>query len=204
MEIYFVRHGESVGNVDGYSTEESGNLSQLGLRQAERLAQRLADMQFDAIYSSPLVRAMDTIRPYLKLSGRKAEIWGLLCEGGWQEERDASAPVRVGPPPPFEMPAGREDYFDSSGEMAWTPYPGEVYKESIQRIRETRRELLRRHDGAEDVVLLSGHFHSGSRLLEVMLGAEPDGRIYHDNAGLSCLRQEDDGAFSLIFSNRIR
>lgn len=62
-EITFLRHGESVGNADGYFQGQSDfPLTQAGLSQAQALAQRWVEekVKFDMIVSSPLSRARQT------------------------------------------------------------------------------------------------------------------------------------------------
>jgi broad specificity phosphatase PhoE len=57
--IYIVRHGQSEGNTpDVYGLDT--NLTELGKQQAKDIAQKLKTHHFDAIYSSPLVRAKET------------------------------------------------------------------------------------------------------------------------------------------------
>lgn len=63
LEIFFVRHGETVWNkeqrVQGVSDLD---LNAEGLKQAESLAYYLQDRSFSAIYTSPLKRALFTAR----------------------------------------------------------------------------------------------------------------------------------------------
>lgn len=62
MNLYFVRHGESECNI----LKEFSNrglkhgLTEKGRGQAESLAEKLKDIKFDAIYTSPLLRAIET------------------------------------------------------------------------------------------------------------------------------------------------
>jgi broad specificity phosphatase PhoE len=57
--IYLVRHGQSQANVDGrFGTDEP--LTDYGRTQAKELAETLAGIHFDAIYSSPRKRALET------------------------------------------------------------------------------------------------------------------------------------------------
>lgn len=65
MILYCVRHGESTYNVEGRLQGQSDEprLSPLGLRHAQALAASLAQLPLDAIYASPLARAMETARP---------------------------------------------------------------------------------------------------------------------------------------------
>jgi len=64
MLIYCVRHGESVYNAEGRIQGQSDvPLSDLGLRQSQAIARALAELPIEAVYSSPLRRAMQTAEP---------------------------------------------------------------------------------------------------------------------------------------------
>jgi len=59
MTIYLTRHGETDWNrKDLILGRTDIPLNENGLRQAERLAEELADVRLDAIYTSPLQRAL--------------------------------------------------------------------------------------------------------------------------------------------------
>ena len=61
MKLFFVRHGQTDANarmVGGQFIQELDEpLNQIGIEQANELAEQLKDMEFDAIISSPLKRA---------------------------------------------------------------------------------------------------------------------------------------------------
>lgn len=60
MNIYLIRHGESVGNTsDKHQTAETP-LSEIGLQQAQRVANRLQGRAFQVLLSSPYRRAQQT------------------------------------------------------------------------------------------------------------------------------------------------
>ncbi len=61
-KIYFTRHGETEDNViSRLSTLPPGpSLTQHGRDQAEELKKNLADLKISKIYSSPLIRAVET------------------------------------------------------------------------------------------------------------------------------------------------
>lgn len=64
MILYLVRHGESSYNAEGRIQGQSNTvLSPLGLRQSQALAANFRGQSIDAVYSSPLERAMQTARP---------------------------------------------------------------------------------------------------------------------------------------------
>ena len=61
--IVMVRHGETEGNIDDKAQGHfDAQLTERGRLQAQAVAKRLADVQFDAVYSSDLRRAMDTAK----------------------------------------------------------------------------------------------------------------------------------------------
>ena len=62
MKLYFVRHGESEANIlRVISNRESPfGLTALGKQQALTLADRLKEIPFTSIYSSPILRARET------------------------------------------------------------------------------------------------------------------------------------------------
>jgi broad specificity phosphatase PhoE len=62
MKLYFVRHGESVANIL-HEFSNSGfkhPLTEKGVRQAHTLGQSLSGLQVEQIYSSPVMRAVQT------------------------------------------------------------------------------------------------------------------------------------------------
>lgn len=63
-KIYLIRHAESIANTKGIYQGQSydTDLSPLGKKQAKALGKRLADISFDAIYTSPLNRALQTAK----------------------------------------------------------------------------------------------------------------------------------------------
>ena len=87
-EIILVRHGETEWNVaEVFRGRIDVELNEAGIRQAELLAEYLSDMKIDAVYSSPLKRALKTaemIASYHKLDVEVAQ--GLIDFdfGEWQ------------------------------------------------------------------------------------------------------------------------
>lgn len=61
MKIYLIRHGQTEWNVikklQGWNNSE---LTEKGIEDAKNLRERLKDIDFDVIYSSPQKRALDT------------------------------------------------------------------------------------------------------------------------------------------------
>jgi broad specificity phosphatase PhoE len=60
MEIFLVRHGESEANISKTLSNPKTALTANGIKQAEKLAERLSKMTVDLIFASDYVRAMRT------------------------------------------------------------------------------------------------------------------------------------------------
>jgi broad specificity phosphatase PhoE len=206
MNVTILRHGQTVGNATGdYSTTANDVLSVYGYEQAERLIEGLAGYQFDAIYCSPLERAMKTIAPYLRANGRSAELWPELAEACWQTDKTVPVPERNSVRPPITVEAELVRLFTLLDGHIGLPYDDEVYQEGFARIDEAHQRLLNRHGGTSDRVLVVGHWYLASRLVETLLGlprADYD-RFNHDNTAVSSLTQLANGAFRLQYLNKL-
>ena len=64
LNVYLLRHGETQWNADGnkYCGRTDIPLTQKGISQAELVHHQLKNIDFDAVYSSPLQRALRTAR----------------------------------------------------------------------------------------------------------------------------------------------
>ncbi|MEM8606076.1 MAG: histidine phosphatase family protein [Myxococcota bacterium] len=61
-EVVLIRHGQTEWSVSGQHTGRTDiALTELGRRQADALSQMLSDEPFDAVLSSPLARAWETM-----------------------------------------------------------------------------------------------------------------------------------------------
>ena len=99
-KLYFLRHGQSIGNLERrFLGHTDLPLSDLGRHQAERVAEALAGYHFDAIYSSDLLRACETAAPIAARLGLPVipapglrEIYAGLWEGLTFPEISAAHP----------------------------------------------------------------------------------------------------------------
>ncbi|MCO6510614.1 MAG: histidine phosphatase family protein [Aridibacter famidurans] len=68
--LYLIRHGQSDGNAEGrFGGHSPTPLSDLGRKQAELTARALQQENIDHIYSSDLLRAVQTAEPLSELLG---------------------------------------------------------------------------------------------------------------------------------------
>lgn len=60
MKIYLVRHGQVLHNALGQYSITDEDLTELGIKQAEELKEKIKNINYDIIISSPLNRAKHT------------------------------------------------------------------------------------------------------------------------------------------------
>ena len=178
LHLMLVRHGETEWNLQRrYQGQTDIPLSELGKRQAEFIAMRLAGQKIDAIYASDLKRAWETAGFIAEKNGldvssepRLRELKFGILEGLTFDEAEAQYPEMI--------TAWLEDFNN-------TPEGGETIDQFNARIVALLDDLKNKHD--EQVVLLVGHGGSLSEFLRVVLELSPDKRWYLEleNASLS-------------------
>ena len=185
--ITVLRHGVTTANVESVIQGQLDYpLSEAGVAQARALAAawRRAGARFDAIISSPLVRARRTAEIIAEALGVAFEV-----DEAWQERRLGEAEGRPGdetfallehPPAPYE-PVFR------SGESEWDLY---------LRAAGAVQSLVRRPPGAYLVV---SHGAILNAALRSILGIPPRGRAWptrfvFDNTGYAVLEYEPESA----------
>lgn len=86
--LILIRHGETLHNVAGIAQGwQDSELSERGQRQVRQLAERLKAMRIDAIFSSPLSRALATAQAVADATGLAISTIDELREmnyGGWE------------------------------------------------------------------------------------------------------------------------
>ncbi len=81
MTLYLIRHADA-GNRDPYSPgDHLRGLSEDGMRQARRIADRLGDAGVTRVLSSPYPRCVETVEPLARRGGLEVEPEPLLAEG---------------------------------------------------------------------------------------------------------------------------
>jgi broad specificity phosphatase PhoE len=87
-KLILARHGETLWNVDKvFRGRADVNLDEVGIKQAELMGKYLSNWELEAIYSSPLTRALDTanmIARYQKVAVLIAQGLTDFDYGEWQ------------------------------------------------------------------------------------------------------------------------
>ena len=176
MQVYLIRHGNIAGDPHRhYVPPVEGCLSETGVAQAARLGTALAGVRFDAVYASPLGRAVQTAQAVADPQGVKIHVlpWLVewrpahIMEGGdpanYEAMMKAAADLR--PEESWKTPAGEGTF-----EMAHRIVPGWIHLLSRHGIRAGHGGyLLSRADDAQRIALVA---HGGSLcvLLAFILG----------------------------------
>lgn len=100
--VYLIRHAYAQGNLDRtFQGHIDGKLTELGYRQLDCLAEYCRKLPFDAVYSSPLSRAMETARAAARYHSLPVQAEDGLLEingGSWEgrkwSELEAEDPER--------------------------------------------------------------------------------------------------------------
>jgi len=78
--VYFVRHGESEGNVIPIFQSPNSPLNEKGKKQAESIAERVSRLSFETLIASPFQRAKETAEMIAKATGKQIEYSELFTE----------------------------------------------------------------------------------------------------------------------------
>lgn len=158
----FVRHGESVGNVESrWQGQSDYVLTERGRAQARALAQRWKSegVRFNLIISSPLVRAKETAEIIAAALNSKLELDPILMERHIGEMEGLTAEeVRKKPQPPYVTPY---DPIGGAGEGDWALF---------LRAGRALHALVRRPPGS---YLIVSHGGILNQLMNAIIGIAP-------------------------------
>jgi broad specificity phosphatase PhoE len=186
--IYLLRHGATASNrvvpyrLQGRRSDEP--LDELGIDQARRAADILANVAIDAVYTSPLIRACETATIVGQSHGLVPISIPELTEaelGRWEGLTWEQARVRD--------PDLHEKFMAETGTV---PYPGgESFLDVQRRTSPAMSELAGRHPGGKLIVV--GHNVVNRAYLAGVLGI-PIARaraIRQANCGVNIIEYED-------------
>lgn len=190
--VYFVRHGQSEANVLPIFQPLESPLSDVGKLQAQKIAERVANISFEALIVSPLVRTKETAEAITRATGKQPEYSELFVE-------------RVKPPElcgkPFSDPEASA-LWDKWKESLFTPGMrvdgGENFDDLDQRA-ELALDFLAKRPEKELVVVTHGFFLR-TLMTKVLLGdaLTPEAcrsiqsRATMENTGITVLKHITD------------
>ena len=192
--VVLLRHGETEWNrVERFRGRIDVELNLVGQRQALAAAQRLSGWQIEAIYSSPMKRALQTAQPVAEACGVDVAILEEINDGdygAWAGLLAEEAHAR---------------YPEAYGNWVHTPLLTQFPQgESLQQVQ-TRswtalEETCSGHEGG--AILLVSHVVVNRVLICAALGLVDDGfwKIGQDNAAVSVL-EGANGHYRILLLN---
>ena len=185
MQLYFIRHGQSINNLlwdqsqNDAKREADPALTDYGRQQVQQVARFLAehngptpttnDAQAQNIdcfglthlYSSLMIRSMDTASAIAQALNLTPVVWEDLHETGGIWRRDEETGERIG------LPGKNRAYFethyphfilpDALGESGWWNRPVERHEDYLRRARRFLEALQTRHGETDDRVAVVSH-----------------------------------------------
>lgn len=202
LDIYFVRHAETLANATGVNNSGNSNLfSDQGEAQVSALSGKLKPLHFDAILVSSAQRAINTILPYLKATGQKGEIWPEIAECCWQQDRDGVEKGKL--VTSWKVPLSDEQvpFFTFRDAESNRNYGNISYADGVAQVRHAEELLKQQYFGTGKTILIVSHYHAGQVLLADLLGKQREDLPNLENAKMAHLRQGEDGRFTLLSIN---
>lgn len=193
--LILVRHGQTEWNVgaERFRGRIDIALNEMGLAQAQAVAERLAALPLAAIYSSPLRRAVETAEPTARKSGVTVQtLEGLIdiSYGRWEGHSHAEV---------AELYPDLYHQWRHSPHLVTCP-DGESLDEVRSRALAAVKEMARSHEG--HTILIVAHQVVNKVLVCAMLGLN-NSRFWHIQQDNGCINIFDyeDGAFKAILIN---
>lgn len=194
--VYLVRHCEAYGNkARVFQGTSDCDITETGARQLHYLAERFKTIAFDAVYSSPLLRARKTaeaINRYhhapLTIEPGLIEINGGEIEGISWVDFPKTKPVL--------------EYAWNFEPHRFAPKGGEKMTEVFARAAETMQRLLQQN--AEKTIVLASHGCVIRNIMchEMGLPIERLNEVkWADNTGVFCLEYSGDGLPNITLFN---
>ncbi len=186
--IYLVRHGETQGNIDDKAQGHLDvPLTETGKLQAKAVAERLSDIEFDAVYSSDLQRAVDTAEaitaqhPELQIQTRsqlREYHFGDYEDMPWDEVSNTD--------PEFYQ------RWKNLGTRLDVKFPGgESMRDAWERVGGFLSEILAEHRQGNETILIVGHGGSLQAVLAQLLNLSAANQWFFvfDNTSVTRVRE---------------
>lgn len=160
--VYFVRHGQSEGNIAPVFQTLDSPLSEKGKEQAKLIAERVSKLSFETLIASPLPRTKDTAEAVAASTGKDIEYSELFVE-------------RVKP-----SNLGGKSYDDPEADKLWMEWEESLYTPGLRaEDGENFDDLILRADKAlaflkerpeESLVVVTHGFFLRTIVARVLLG----------------------------------
>ncbi len=197
LHLYLLRHGETTySRTGGFCGDLDPPLTPAGERMAAAFAQKHAHLPWQAVYTSPLQRALSTAEPLCTALGITPQVRPGLREiayGAWEGKTAAAVQA--------EYP---QDYLRWLAEPAWNPpTAGETAVEIAIRADQVINEIQQQH--RQGAVLIVSHKATLRIILCSLLGIDLGryrDRIDMPAASVSLVRFAEHGPLLQLLGDR--
>lgn len=149
--IYFVRHGETEANKERLMQGHDQPLSEVGMVQADKVAQRAKNLDFEKVISSDMLRAKQTADAIVKLSEHTVETSTLF-----REKEIPSRFIGLSKENP-EVKEYQEQQNARRADIDWRFEDAENFDDLLNRAKEAM-DFLERTDAESLLVVTHGTF----------------------------------------------
>lgn len=179
-KIYIARHGQTDSNMRNACIGHTDvPLNAVGEEQARMLAEKLSEINFETVYTSPLLRAVNTAEPILQMT-RHAKLimnYGLVERdfGLWDNMTFDEIQEKY----PVEYERWRKDW------VSYRPPDGESIIDIYNRAKETSDRILTAHK--DENILIVTHLGISRTILAYLLGltAKQSQCFWLENTGIA-------------------
>jgi len=196
LHVYLLRHGETFWNADGnrYCGATDIGLTEKGLEQAHLAASLLKNIQFDAVYTSPLQRAHHTAtvasgeNPNIIVDQRLIEASFGEWEGKTRAEFIAENPAL------WDAWAQEPDYARAGG-------TGETALEIVTRVDDFFNDILQKHPNGTVLVVAHNAVNRFYMAWKLGMPLKNYRQIVQENSSVTLFSLDAQGEFSLLKLN---
>lgn len=191
MKLIVVRHGETIDNINkNIQGQNDGQLSAVGIVQAQKIAKRLKDEKIDYIYCSDLGRTKETLNYIIKYHKKAPIIYEqLLRERNFGDFNGKK----------FDDYKTKRDAINRNN---WRPKNGENFYDVKKRIRKFLKYLLENHKDDDTILIVSHGGWKGTFFSQIMdIPRKKAFFIQFDNTSVSEVELNTDGKHKINLIN---
>lgn len=231
MELFIIRHAQSTNNAlaDQSQRVVDPPLTELGLRQAECVAQHLAygfgretkaiegqpadaplnGARISRLYCSAMLRALQTAQIIGGALGLQPHVWvDIHEEGGMWLDHGAEEGIRGYPGLTTAEIAERFPQCvlpEEVSDKGWWRYAREEWSPFLERAARVAASLKQQATSSDERIAIVTHGGFGAYLIRALVGLPVDVKAFfhHDNTGITHIRFRVDGRVSIRYQNRV-